>query len=139
MENAFRIDSVNTKTFVLMLANEGPLGFVSGAPVTLADVLKDANRNEFHHMHPRSCLKQQEYKGSYGNALANFAFLSKADNIHLGGDCPSVYRKKMPADPIFTQILEHALCPVSLFEDDFDQFIKERTELLTARAKELIA
>ena len=93
LDNAFRIDTVNTKTFILMLANRGPLSFVSGAPITLAEVLKASNRNEFHHLHPRNCLKQQGYEGPYGNSLANFAFLSKADNIQLGGDCPSIYRK----------------------------------------------
>jgi hypothetical protein len=121
-----------------MLSNLGPLSFVSGAPVTLAEVLKASNRNEFHHLQPRSCLKQQGYKGTFTNSLANFAFLSKADNIGLGGDCPSVYRGKMPADPVFTQILDQAMCPKSLFDDHFDSFVKERAENLAVEAKRLM-
>jgi hypothetical protein len=138
IENLFRIDTVNTKTFVLMLANAGPLGFVSGAPITLAEVLKDSNRNEFHHLCPRNCLKQQGYDGPAVNALANFAFLSKVDNIHLGGDCPSIYREKMPPEPVFSTILERALCPSSLFDDDFHKFISQRAEILMVRCKKLI-
>jgi hypothetical protein len=138
IDNLFRIDTVNTKTFILMLANKGPLSFVSGAPITLAEVLKDSNRNEFHHLYPRSCLKQQGYEGPMVNALGNFAFLSKADNIHLGGDCPNIYRGKMPADPEFTQILERALCPTSLFDKPFDEFMPERAGLLWLQAKKLI-
>ncbi len=53
-ENVFRIDSVNTKTFVLMLANKNPLSFTSGQPINLANVLRDYNRNEFHHLYPRA-------------------------------------------------------------------------------------
>lgn len=59
-ENSFRIDSVNTKTFVLMLANKKPLSFVSGAPIDLEPVLRDHNRNEFHHLYPRAFLRSLE-------------------------------------------------------------------------------
>ena len=121
-----------------MLANNQPLSFVSGAPISLAEVLKDSNRNEFHHLFPRNCLKQMEYGGPYTNSLANFAFLSKADNIHLGGDCPTVYREKMPAEPVLSEILKHALCPPNLFGNDFDKFIGERAELLELYAKKLM-
>ena len=139
LQNGFRIDSVNTKTFILLLANHKPLSFVSGAPIGLAEVLKDSNRNEFHHLYPKACLKHQGFETPALNSLANFAFLSRADNIHLGGDCPSIYRAKMPADPAFTEILEHALCPTTLFEDDFRKFIGERADKLSSAAKKLIA
>ena len=139
LDNSFRIDSVNTKTFILMLANNTPLSFVSGRRRSrLPKVLRESNRNEFHHLHPRNCLKEQEYDGSHGNAIANFTFLSKADNILLGGDCPSIYRRKMPADPVFSEILKSALCPASLFKDDFEPFVNERAELLTDAAKKLL-
>jgi hypothetical protein len=138
LQNDFRVDTVNTKTFVLMLANKKPLSFVSGAPISLAEVLKDSNRNEFHHLYPRSCLKQGNYDGVKQNALANFAFLSKADNIHLGGDCPSVYRQKMPGEPTIGQILKGALCPASLFNDNFETYLHERATLLTDQATKLM-
>jgi hypothetical protein len=36
------------------------------------------------------------------------------------------------------EILEHAICPVSLFNDDFRVFVDKRSELLAAEANRLI-
>ena len=56
-ENGFRINSVLAKTFVLMLAQLEPRSFVSGNKVDLGAALKEYNRNEFHHIFPRSYLR----------------------------------------------------------------------------------
>ncbi len=138
-ENMFRMDSVNTKTTILMLANQAPLSFVSGAPIGLEEVLRDSNRNEFHHLYPRAALKEQNYQGGLMNSLANFCFLSRADNNILGGDRPSVYRKKMPTGALFTDILTRAICPESLFRDDFEGFIHDRARMLAEAASGLMA
>lgn len=134
--NKFRINTVNTKTFVLFLAQYGPLSFVSGAPVSLSQVLRSYNRSEFHHLYPRSYLLQNGVDTAEQNQLANFCFLSKLDNISLGGDRPSKYRAKMPDD--VEEILELSLCPESLFSDDYDNFIVERSTLLEQKANELL-
>src|SRR5205085_225604 len=82
-ENSFRIDSVNTKTFVLMLANRSPLSFVSAAPIDLEKVLRDYNRNEFHHLYPRAYLRDLQAAPNSPkndmNCLANFCFMSRVD------------------------------------------------------------
>ena len=67
---------------------------------------------------------------------ANFCFLSKADNTTLGGTAPSVYRDRMPVD--VDSVLTRALCPASLFDDDYQKFLVDRAKLLTAFANELI-
>lgn len=134
-DNRFTISSVNTKTFILLLAQLGPLSFVSGNPVSLSDVLKEYNRREFHHCYPQKYLKDQDRTSSDINRLANFAFLSRADNRTLGGKAPSEYRGKMPADP--SAILDRAAIPASLFDDDYDQFIAERSEALAGIARKL--
>lgn len=143
VENLFRIDSVNTKTFVLMLANRGPLSFVSGSPIDLQNVLRDYNRNEFHHLYPRAHLRDVQAGSnppkSDLNCLANFSFMSRVDNTALGGTAPSAYRAKMPSGPTLDTILEGALCPYSLFDDNFDNFVKARAERLTEEARLLIA
>ena len=95
IENTFGISNVNTKTFILMLASENPRSFVSGARVDLKVTLKEANRTEFHHLMPRNFLKESKQNRIFDeSALANFAFMSRADNRRLGGDAPSVYRAK---------------------------------------------
>lgn len=82
---AFRMNTVNTMTFILLLANQGPLDFVSGQPISLDTVLRRYNRNEFHHMYPRAFLTAQDVLANEQGVLANFCFLSKADNTTLGG------------------------------------------------------
>jgi hypothetical protein len=141
-ENVFRIDSVNTKTFVLMLANKNPLSFTSGQPINLANVLRDYNRNEFHHLYPRAYLRTLDNgprkPDSDTNCLANFCFLSRADNNSLGGVAPSAYRAKLPAGHTMDTILESALCPYSLFDDNYDNFVQARAAKLTEEASKFI-
>jgi hypothetical protein len=135
--NTFRVGSVNTDTFVLMLAQNQPKSFISGNPISLRSVLKDYNRNEFHHLYPRHFLKTNNNASpSFVNSLANFAFMSKSENIKLGGASPSSYRKHLPT--AVSPILESAFCPPSLFRDDFGQFLSERNALLIAEAKRLM-
>jgi len=135
-KNTFRVNTVNTITFVLMLAQRAPLSFVSGQPVALADVLRDYNRSEFHHLFPRAFLTSLGVPPPQHGPLANFAFLSKADNVVLGGVAPSVYRARMPQQ--VDNILEAALCPPSLFNDDYQTFLSDRSLRLEAFANQLI-
>ncbi|MGC4003630.1 MAG: hypothetical protein QM811_11065 [Pirellulales bacterium] len=136
IQNAFRVNTVNTKTFVLMLAQKRPLNFISGQPVALNSVLREYNRSEFHHLYPRSFLNEAGMPANQQGPLANFAFLSKVDNTALGGSAPSIYRAMMPSN--VTDILESSLVPNSLFEDDYPKFIHERSLLLERYASELI-
>lgn len=136
-DSRFIVTSVNTKTFVLMLAQEDPLSFVSGSPVMLEDVLRDYNRSEFHHVYPRSYLNKTGVESSDANRLVNFAFVSAQDNKTLGGVAPSEYRVHM-SEATIPDILEHALCPESTFVDDYDQFKRDRNDILLRRAFELL-
>ncbi|HEX7515695.1 MAG TPA: DUF262 domain-containing protein [Chthoniobacterales bacterium] len=133
--NRFSLGSVNTKTMILLLAQQQPLSFVSGAPIDLENKLKEYNKAEFHHLMPRSFLKDFS-KPHLVDALVNFAFISKSENKTLGGVAPSEYRKKMPEN--VDDILEHALCPPLLFKDDFNDLIRERSLILASAAAKLI-
>lgn len=134
--NDFGIGNVNTKTFILLLAAKMPRSFISGAFVDLAEKLKDANRSEFHHLMPKQFLKEAGQQQFSESCLANFAFLSRADNRKLGGKAPSIYKVQMEGDVPAT--LESALCPESLFHDDYGRFVQERSILLAAEAKSLL-
>ncbi|HSK71963.1 MAG TPA: hypothetical protein VK892_09735, partial [Pyrinomonadaceae bacterium] len=134
-KEAFRMSNVSTKTFILMLAQERPKSFISGLNVDLGKVLKDYNKNEFHHLYPKNFLRSNGYEGKIINCLANLCFMSKTDNNQLGGVAPSEYREKMPEN--IDEILRRAVCPTSLFENDFDKFINERIEMLFEKASSL--
>lgn len=135
IENSFSLGAVNTQTFVLMLAQSRPLSFVSGAPIDLGAKLKNANRAEFHHVMPKEFLRKSEQKTPSEQCLANFAFISRSDNRHLGGVAPSTYKAKMASD--VDEILRRSLCPNSIFADDYKAFASERSEDLAKRAESL--
>jgi hypothetical protein len=138
LSNTLITGTVNSKTFILLLAQQAPLSFVSGLPVALAAVLADYNRSEFHHIYPRAFLRTQTTDPDAVNALANFAFISAIDNKVLGGDAPSVYKQRMAQDRL-DDISDRAFLPPSTWNDDYKTFSRERAALLTAAAKGLIA
>lgn len=135
--NKFLIGSVNTKTFILLLAQKRPLSFVSGTPINLSQKLRQCNRLEFHHLMPKSFLEESGQANGRETTLANMCFLSRAENRHLGGVSPSSYINKMAGDK--ADILANAICPDSLFNDNFEIFIQDRAVLLTGFANTLIA
>lgn len=137
LEQSFTIGTVHTKTLILLLANKAPKSFISGAPVDLGPVLQAYNREEFHHLMPRSYLKAAGRSTAEINSLANFAIISADDNKQLGGVAPSIYKAKMPTSSV-DAILEAALCPHSLFDDDYDAFIHARAKALTDYASALM-
>jgi len=130
----FTFGTVNTRTFILLLAQARPLSFVSGAPVTLSKVLQAYNRNEFHHLMPQAFLKDCGATARQINRLSNFAIISASDNKILGGVAPSKYKDKMPAAKI-NLILSRALCPDSIFEDHYEDFIIARSARLVQEAR----
>lgn len=139
LDSQFNLNTVNTKAFLLLLASQAPLNFISGTPVSLDAVLRECNRKEFHHLFPRKYLTDNGVQAKSINSLANFAIIGRAENNKLGGDPPSEYRKKMPVpDAIVRSILASAICPEALFQDDFDRFTRERADLLTKKARELM-
>ena len=135
----FNLNTANTKTFILMLANEGPLNFVNGGPVSMEPVLRNCNKKEFHHVFPRRFLIECGVQNKYINMLTNFVVLSKADNNKLGGVAPSVYRKVMPdSSEAVRLILRKAICPEDIFHDDYGRFVNERNGLLICNANQLM-
>lgn len=135
LSNRFLIGSVNTKTFIALLAQNTPMNFVSGIPVNLRTKLQQYNRKEFHHLMPKAFLAASGQTQRSENSLANFCFIARSDNRALGGDRPSVYRDKMGGN--IDAILQSHLCPNALFDDNYDAFVTLRADLLANKAREL--
>lgn len=138
VENQFRLGTANTKTFILMLANYNPKTFLSGSSIDLDKVLQKYNRAEFHHIYPKAYLQDMKLSDDKINCLANFCFISASENKKIGRKKPSEYITIMPKEEVLQDILERSFCPFNTFEDDFEQFIISRSELLTEFAKRLI-
>lgn len=132
LNSKFNMRTINTKSLILLLAQKDPKSFISGNNITLSEVLKDYNRNEFHHIYPKSYLKSLENESiTYSeNCLANFCFLSKADNNEINNAKPSIYRvEKMPKDS--EEIFNASFIDESLLvADNFNDFVENRAQAL---------
>ena len=140
LKNSFRMSTVATNTFILLLAQGKPLNFIQGTNISLQDVLSQGNRKEFHHIFPKAYLGTlQKYKDAQINCLANFSLLARTDNNKINNQPPSKYRREMPANvQTFQEIIATHLCPANAFTDDnYDDFLVARAELLLQKAKEL--
>lgn len=138
-ENTFNLKNVDTKTFILLLAQENPKSFISGSTIALNQVLRESNKCEFHHIYPQKFLKSISIDEKKINSLVNFAIISRADNNKLGGHKPSIYKEHMPTGASLEGILSSAICPENIFDDDHRNFWKDRSKLLTEKAKALIS
>ena len=136
-ENKFSVNSVNTKTFVLLLAQRNPRSFLSGSPIDLANVLQNYNRNEFHHIYPEAFLNGlgiTDSKIIY--CLANFAFLKRAENRLIGAQSPSSYATRIPEPK--QVVFNSALIPTTFSDDNYKSFLEERSKLLKQYALSLL-
>lgn len=138
-DNAFSLNSVNTKVFVLLLAQAKPKSFISAADVNLENVLVSCNRTEFHHIFPKNHLSTKEgiKERSRQFMLANFAFLSQTDNRSIQDKAPSEYVKMIPPASVDT-ILDSSLIPKGGLDMSYSDFINARSQLLASKANELL-
>ena len=134
-DNSFALTSVNTKVYILMLANAKPKSFISAADVDLNEVLVSCNRTEFHHVFPKNYLATKEgvIEKARQFMLANFAFLSQKDNRSIQDKAPSEYVKLMPPASV-DAILDASLIPRGGLVMTYKDFIDTRCRLLAAKA-----
>jgi hypothetical protein len=139
LDTIFRMNSARTATFVTMLAQKQPRSFISGNRIDLEPVLQAYNKTEFHHMFPKAHLEDLGIKAERINCLANYCFLSRADNNKIRKDPPSVYRSLMPGDKnVLQDVLASTLATDVLFTGTFEEFLNDRVLLLLEFARELI-
>jgi len=137
--SSFRIGAAATKTFVIMLANNLPLSLLSGKAVDLEKVLQRYNRSEFHHIYPRAFLRDLNYSDKDINVLANFCFLSAAENKNIGRKHPSVYIQDLVGNEHGRDAaLASAFCHSDEFNDDYDAFLTARCNRLSIFANKLM-
>ena len=129
--------SIHTKALILLLAKNNPISMVSGTTVNLDKVLKSVNKNEFHHIFPKKYLESNGYSSDVINVLSNFCFLSKGDNIKILAKSPSEY-VSLISDKRKDEILAKSYIPLNFHELSYEDFLKERTELLISEANRLM-
>lgn len=127
----------STKTFIAMLASNGPRSFISSANVDLSVTLKQASSKEFHHIFPDKFLQRSGKEKKEIYPLANFCFLNNADNQKIKDKAPSDYMSLMNVSSI-PEVLKAAICPPDTFEMEYDKFLSARAEMLLSYANMLI-
>jgi hypothetical protein len=138
VDNTFALTSVNTKVFILLLAQAKPKSFLSAAEVDLGDVLVSCNRTEFHHIFPKNYLASKEgiREKSEQFMLANFAFLSQKDNRSIQDKSPADYVNLMPPASV-DSILAASLIPKGGLAMKYKDFVAARAKLLADTANNL--
>ncbi|WP_338544830.1 DUF262 domain-containing protein [Pseudomonas benzopyrenica] len=137
-ENVFRVTTANTKTFVLVLANNTPKSLVSGKNIDLEKVLQRYNRSEFHHIYPKAFLRDNGTPDNQINSLVNFCFLSSAENKLIGKKRPSDYINIVAESPTRSLVLKSAFCEEARFDDDFLSFSTSRAQMLLEFSNDLM-
>lgn len=138
LANCFGITTVNTKTFIAMLASNAPRSFLSGAKVDLGKTLKSISSKEFHHIFPDKYLERLGYDRKKRFCLANFCFLNNMDNQKIKDKSPAEYSKLIDQTSL-DEILRRAICPPETFSMSYDDFLARRADMLVSYAQNLIA
>lgn len=143
---ASRLDTLRSrlsaayKGFHALLMRGGCRDFITGKSVDVMTVFTDPL--DIHHIFPRSwCEKNGIAPGKY-NSIVNKTALSKATNISIGGDAPSIYlariekRHGMEPEALDNLLRSHLIDPATLRADDFAGFYAARRAALASLAAE---
>ncbi len=91
LNQRFSISSPFARAFLLLLAQKNPLNLVNGNKIDLGTALSKYNSKEFHHIFPRTFLKNKGVETEKINSLCNFSFIPADSNKTISGKSPSDY------------------------------------------------
>ena len=92
---------------------------------------------DIHHIFPQAWCKKRDILPAVFNSIVNKTPLSKASNISIGGDAPSVYLRRIEEQEgvspvVLDDILRsHLIDPEHLRNDDFESFFDARMRALS--------
>jgi hypothetical protein len=117
-----------------LMMGHGCRDFISGRPTDIMTFFND--KIDIHHVFPQAWCKKQSIPPAIFDSIVNKTPLSKASNIAIGGDAPSVYLKRIEqkqglSSEALDQILRtHLIEPAHLRNDDFASFFEARLKAL---------
>ncbi|WP_270182341.1 DUF262 domain-containing protein [Alkalihalobacillus sp. CinArs1] len=129
------------RSFLLILGQKKPLDLSNGNFIDLGETLSTYNRKEYHHVFPRAFLKEGLGLDSNKiNVVSNFCFLPASSNKIISDKSPSSYFFETIPQDKFEIILTSNILPTNkdiYTNNDYDLFIKERTNLIIEEIKKL--
>jgi len=139
----FRLNNAHAKLLALLLAEQGPRDLLTGQRVALEQALAWENDKEYHHIFPKSYLKQKDVSPQLANCVANFALITSNSNKSISDSRPSEYFvkvKKALGDDFGTVMASNYISEASVaaaLRDDFEAFVGSRSETLHTATKKL--
>jgi hypothetical protein len=129
-----------TRAFLLLMGQFEPVDLVKNRKVDTGKALSQYNRKEYHHVFPQAFLKNRGLAQDKIFCVINFCFLSSESNKRISRKAPSDYFFNIIPQDDYTAILNSNLLPVgrTIYQDDnYDDFLEKRANLLIAKLDEL--
>lgn len=144
----FNADRLNTlrsrnsaayKGINVLIQREGACDFFWKTKINdLSETDWEENRLDIHHIFPKDWCKKKGIPASSYNSILNKTAISYKANRMIGGKAPSEYLKQLQNhksvqldDAEMDKILlSHCIEPITLRCDDYDEFLKERAEMI---------
>ncbi|AVZ72810.1 hypothetical protein SLUN_12045 [Streptomyces lunaelactis] len=141
----FSRQNAPSKLLVLLMSYEKPLDLNTGRVIDVADALSWQNGKQFHHFFPRAYLKNQGVTAGKANVCGNLIMLSAITNNWISDRRPSAYLKDLAdwhGEDVLRARLRTCLIEEDAYQaalrDDYDGFLRARSETLHQRLIELI-
>jgi len=137
LNTVFSKSSTLSKSFLLLLANEGPTDLVKNQKIDVNKALSAYNRKEYHHVFPNAYLEKQGLNREQIFCVVNFCFLSSESNKKITNKSPSDYFNSLVPDS--DAILVGNLLPSdrTIYQtDDYTRFINDRSKLIIKKIDE---
>ena len=136
VRTTFRKGAAAAQAFATLLGFHKPRNLTNGAAIDVGVALSEYNSKEFHHIFPRSFLKEQGVATELINSLANICMLSASENKKIGARAPSQYVAELKAElgEEFDDVMQSNLIPPSavkhMMREEYAQFLEARSEHL---------
>ncbi|WP_460727906.1 GmrSD restriction endonuclease domain-containing protein [Nocardia heshunensis] len=143
--SAFSKRNAPSKLLALLLAYEDPLDLLTGQRIDVGRALSWQNDKEFHHFFPRAFLRSRGVSGVDANVCGNLVMLTSHSNIWVTDRPPSQYLRDLAVlegegplrERLRTCLVEEDAYQAAL-RDDYDTFLRVRSETLHQRLMQLI-
>lgn len=133
INQGFSKSSPFTRAFLLLLAQQNPLNLVNGNMIDIGAALSAYNSTEYHHIFPRTYLKEKGYEAGKINSLCNFTFIPSDSNKIISGKAPSNYMMSVVPTRQYSEILNSNLIPVKkeiYQKNQYEIFLSGRATLI---------
>jgi len=127
-------NSAAYKGLMVLLMQHGSKDLLNGDPIELTTYFDEAV--DIHHLFPKAHCESRNYEKDRWNSIVNKAPLTARTNRTIGGRAPSEYlaliqqRHRIGDDRMNAILSSHAVDPVHIRADDFEEFLRTRAGAL---------